>query len=171
MDLCLDAPLSHQAAFGLLPDVTVVGHGEIPMAQVYIDHFRNSGSAAWSGMGIQLPGGGALVVFNDSHPINRVRATLMEELFHLRLGHPATTVRVYQDAGGRSYDARVEGEAYGSGAAALVPYRPLRERLQAGESVRRIAGFFEVSQDLVVFRAKVTRLYRSMRRGWVSRRS
>src|SRR5437773_12068232 len=94
--LGLDIPLGHPAAFALLPDVTVVGHGQIPMAQIHIDHFRNSGSGAWSGMGIPLPGGGALVVFNDSHPMNRIRATLMEEFFHLWLGHPATTVRVYQ---------------------------------------------------------------------------
>ena len=164
MGLRLDGPLPHDAAFALLPDVTVVGHGEIPMAQIYVDHFRNGGSAAWSGMGIPLPGGGALVVFNDSHPVNRVRATLMEEFFHIWLGHPVTTVRVYQDTGGRSYNAHVEGEAYGSGAAALVPYRSLREQLQGEDSVRKIAAFFEVSQDLVVFRAKVTKLYGSIRR-------
>jgi hypothetical protein len=164
MGVHLDTPLRHQAAFALLPGVTVVGHGEVPMAQIYIDHFRNSGSGAWSGMGIPLPDGGALVVFNDAHPINRVRATLMEEFFHLRLGHPATTVRLYQDGGGRSYDARVEGEAYGSGAAALMPYRALRARLLAGDSVGKIASLFEVSQELVVFRAKVTKLYSPIRR-------
>lgn len=159
LGLSPDAPLQHERAFGLLRDVAVVGHGEIPMAQEQIDHFRGAGSGAWSGMGIPLPGGGALVVYNDSHPPNRIRATLMEEFFHLWLGHPATTVRVYQDGANRSFDRRVESEAYGSGAAGLVPYQTLRERLSSGDSIRTIANSMEVSQDLVMFRVKVTRLY------------
>jgi uncharacterized protein DUF955 len=164
LGLGLDTALSHDGAFGLLPGVKVMGHGDLPMAQVFIEHFRNGGSRAWSGMGIPLPGGGAWVIFNDSHPINRVRATLMEEFFHLWLGHPATSVRVYRDTATRSYDRRVESEAYGSGAAALVPYSPLRDRLRAGEPVGRIAARFGVSQDLVMFRVKVTKLYGSLRR-------
>lgn len=160
-----DVRLQYETAFGeLLPHVGVVGHGAVPMAQEQIDHFRGPGSAAWSGIGIPLPDGGALVVFNDSHPPNRIRATLMEEFFHLWLGHPATTVRVYQDGASRTFDRRVESEAYGSGAAALVPYQTLRERLSSGESVRTIAQHFDVSRDLVLFRVKVTRLYGSIRR-------
>lgn len=158
------ARLDHLRAFDLLPNVTVVPHGHIPMAQEQIDHFRGPGSAAWSGVGIPLPDGGALVVFNDSHPPSRIRATLMEEFFHLRLGHPATAVRVYQDGQSRTHDPDVESEAYGSGAAALVPYLALRERLTRGEPPRSIAAHFEVSRDLVMFRIKVTRLYGSLPR-------
>lgn len=163
LGLDLDAPLRHAAAFALFPNVTVLPHGAIPMAQMHIDHFRDGGSSAWSGVAIPLPDGGVFVVFNDSHPMTRVRATLMEEFFHLWLGHPATKVRVYQDRGARTYNAGVESEAYGSGAAALVPYRTLKQRILAGEPTRRISSFLEVSEDLVVFRAKVTKLYDKIR--------
>jgi hypothetical protein len=89
----------------------------------------------------------------------------MEEFFHLKLGHPTTSIRIYGgDRTSRTHDPAVEGEAYGSGAAALVPYRPLRTMLEAGHSVGKIARLFEVSPDLVIFRAKVTKLYRLLGR-------
>jgi hypothetical protein len=166
LGLGLDVPLPTDAAFNLLTDVLVIPHGELPAAQTYLDHFRDGGRRAWSGMGIPLPEGGTLVVFNDSHAPARIRATLMEEFFHLRLGHAATSVRVYVgDGAHRSHDSAVEGEAYGSGAAALVPYKTLRKMLRAGQSVGRIARLFQVSADLVIYRAKVTKLY-----GWLRRR-
>ena len=163
LGLSLDVRLSYEDAFALLEDVTVLPHGGMQIEQKYIDHFRNDGSANWSGMGIPLPGGGALVVYNDSHPPSRIRSTLMEEFFHLRLGHPATTVRVYEEEGShRSYNAGAEGMAYGSGAASLVPYHPLYAMLALGKSAAQIARHFDVSRDLVVFRLKVTRLYRKV---------
>jgi hypothetical protein len=164
MGLGLDVKLPIEAAFKLLSDVLVLAHGELPAAQMYIDHFRDGGRRAWSGMGIPLPEGGTLVLFNDSHPPARIRATLMEEFFHLRLGHPATSIRFYGGDEHRTHDAVVEGVAYGSGAAALVPYRALRTMLEARRPVRRIARLFEVSADLVIFRAKVTKLYGLLRR-------
>lgn len=161
----IDVPLSIDDAFDLLPDVIVLPHGELPVAHEHLHHFRDGGRRAWSGMGIPLPTGGTMVVFNDSHPPARVRSTLMEEFFHLRLGHPATVIRLYAgDNRHRTHDPALEGEAYGSGAAALVPYKALRANLAAGESVRRIAQLFEVSVELVIFRAKVTKLYGLLRR-------
>jgi len=160
----LEALLPHERAFSLLPDVSVVPHGEIPLAQVYVDHLRGVASARWSGIGIPLPDGGALVVFNDSHTFTRIRATLMEEFFHLWLGHPATRVRVYlQNDSHRTHDPRIESEAFGSGAAALVPYCPLRRMVEEGISVGGIARTFAVSRELVLFRAKVTKLYGRLR--------
>ncbi len=57
-----------------------------------------------------------------------------------------------------------QSEAYGSAAAALVPYETLRQRLSRGESVRTVADHFDESHDLVLFRVKVTKLYRIRRR-------
>ena len=162
--LPLDRPLIPDTAFALLPGVAVMPHGELPAAQMWIDHFRGTGLRSWSGMGIPLPGGKSLVIYNDAHPPNRIRATLMEEFFHLRLRHPATSIRVYSTDGAfRNYDGATEGEAYGSGAAALVPYITLKRMIGAGKNARRIAFELEVSEDLVVFRAKVTKLYRQLR--------
>src|SRR6266850_6898161 len=69
----------------VLPQVTVLPHGGVPAAAVYIDHFRRGGVRNWSGLGLQLPDGSEMVVYNDSHAPVRIRATLMEEFFHIYL--------------------------------------------------------------------------------------
>ena len=158
-------PLDHEAAFRQLPHVSVNPHGAIPAAAVFVDYFRTVGSSSWSGLAMTLADGHELVFYNDAHPVNRVRATLMEEFFHIRLGHPRSVIRILDGNGpSRTYDARVEDEAYQSGAAALVPYWALKQLVSAGKDVSTIARQFHVSRDLVLFRAKVTRCYRTLKR-------
>lgn len=155
-----DVRLDIDLAFSLYPRVLVRPHGSIPAAAKFIDHFRNTGQASWSGLSMPIEGGLELVLFNDAHPPGRVRATLMEEFFHLRLGHPRTHVRVFaRDDRGRTFDSGVEAAAYGSGAAALVPYSALKAMIRDSVPLGSIARHFEVSPDLVRFRMKVTKLY------------
>lgn len=159
------APLDHLAAFSLVPGATILPHGQIPAADEYLDHFRKEGLGAWSGMAIPIGRDAELVVYNDAHALTRVRATLMEELFHLRFDHPRSIVRILNTNGkNRTMDPTVEVEAYHTGAAALVPFSALKARVGDGQSVAKIADHFEVSPDLIEFRAKVTKLYRKLRR-------
>jgi hypothetical protein len=163
----LDSRLSQDSAFDLVPNATVFRHrhGDLPLANSYIEYFRKTGSRNWSGMAIDLKSEEVLIIYNDSHPPCRVRAMLMEEFFHLWLGHPPSVLRFYRDDLARSYNKAVESQAYGSGVAALLPYRSLRTRIHVGQSVSDIASHFDVSRDLVLFRAKVTRLYSALRNG------
>lgn len=155
-----DARLNAMDAFALYPTVQVLPHGEIPAAAKFIHYFRAAGKARWSGLSMTLDDGAELVIYNDAHPPSRIRATLMEEYFHLRLSHPRTAVRLLgRDEVGRTFDGEIEAEAYGSGAAALVPYCSLRSMVTEGQRVIDIAQHFEVSPDLVRFRMKVTKLY------------
>lgn len=147
-----------EAAFDGMAGVETWAVSEIPAAQCHIDQLRGSGE--WSGAAIPLPGGRTWVVYNDAHSRTRIRATLMEELFHLRLGHPPSLVRVH--TGGearRSYNSKIEEEAYASGAAALVPYCALKRALARGETAITLARSLEVSPALVEFRLKVTKLW------------
>jgi len=85
----------------------------------------------------------------------------MEEFFHLWLGHAPTHLRLLSDGkGNRDFDGDKESEAYGSGAAALVPYKPLRAMLEGRCSIASIAEHFLVSEQLVNFRIRVVKLYR-----------
>lgn len=125
-----------------------------------VDYFRNSASRHWSGMCIPCDGT-MLVVYNDSHPPRRIRATLMEEFFHLWLGHKPTRLKVFANGHSkRDFDRAKESEAYGSGAAALVPYQSLRGMLKKGASVPTIADHFLVSEQLVEFRIRICKLAR-----------
>lgn len=160
LGIALDVALDQDEVFALTPHVSVHPHGAIPAADVFLNRFRNGRSSAWSGLAVTTPDGDELIFYNDSHPATRVRATLMEEFFHIRLEHPRSTLRIFSDdAACRTYDAAVEEEAYGSGAASLVPYAPLREMVATRRSTSAIAKHFRVSEDLIEFRKKVTKLY------------
>ena len=156
----LDVPLEHLAAFAVLPGTKILPHGALPLANEFVEHFRNDGAGNWSGMAVSIAPGVEWVIYNDAHPLTRVRATLMEELFHLRFKHPRSKVRLLStDGEHRTINPTVEDEAYHTGAAALVPFVTLKRMVDDGLTAGEIGKHFRVSPDLVDFRAKVTRLY------------
>ena len=164
LSLAVEAQLPHQQAFNLLPDVHVMSHRELPLEPEVENHFAGANAKKWSGMCFPCPNGTMIVLYNDAHPATRVRATLMEEFFHLWLDHPPTLLRVLPNGEGRrDFDGEKESEAYGSGAAALVPYKALRAMLADGTSTRGIAEHFWVSEQLVEFRIRVSKLGRLRR--------
>lgn len=158
------SPLSVQTAFRLLPQVDLVRMSDLPVAAGFLAHFRTVGRAEWSALCLTVEGGRECVLFNDSHSRSRIRATLMEEFFHLWLGHPRSALRLAPlDSRQRSLMPEIEQEAYFSGAAALVPYYGLHALVMSGASDLEIAHHFDVSPDLVRFRSKLTKLYRRSR--------
>lgn len=160
LGVSLGEPLSHVAAFGLLEDVALLPLSKVPLAANHLEHLQDGASRVFSGLATRV-GDSWLVVYNDGHSENRVRATLLEELFHIRLNHPPTKVRLYSaDGRHRDHNRALEDEAFGSGAAALVPYKPLREAVKKGMRKSQIASHFRVSQDLVQYRINVTRVRR-----------
>lgn len=129
-------------------------------------HLTGSGKDAWSGGAAShtLPDGKKLIILNPTHGRNRQNATLMEEICHVFLGHKPSRLAVERrDKHGRiiarDYNESIEEEAYGTGAAALVPYTALRRMVGAGRTSREIARHFYVSQALVEYRIKVSRLW------------
>jgi Zn-dependent peptidase ImmA (M78 family) len=117
------------------------------------------GKETWSGGACSqaLPSGEKLIVLNPTHHINRQHATLMEEISHVFLGHTPSRLAVGNKT--RDYHAEIEEEAYGVGAAALVPFSALRRMIKQGKTSREIARRFVVSQLLVEFRMKITKLW------------
>ncbi len=129
-------------------------------------HLTGSGKDAWSGGAAShtLPDGKKLIILNPTHGRNRQNATLMEEICHVFLGHKPSRLSVERrDKHGRiiarDYNESIEEEAYGTGAAALVPYTALRRMVESGRSSREIARHFYVSPALVEYRIKVSRLW------------
>lgn len=129
------------------------------------EHLLGPATEAWSGGACTLPNGMKLVILNPNHGPARTKATLMEEVCHVFLGHqPNRLSIVTKDERGkvlnRDYHKADEEEAYGVGAAALVPYASLKRLLLQGKTVREIAAHFRVSRELVEYRMKVTHLWR-----------
>lgn len=135
------------------------------------DHLLGEAANKWSGGACAnpLPNGWRLVILNPTHGRRRNRATLMEEVCHVFLGHKANRLAVMaQDKRGRTiareYNQADEEAAYAIGAAALVPYIALRRLMLNGKSSQEIARHFEVSRELVEYRLKVTRLWTSYKK-------
>ncbi|MEW6128116.1 MAG: ImmA/IrrE family metallo-endopeptidase [Acidobacteriota bacterium] len=117
----------------------------------------------WSGGASRpLPDGSRLVFLNPTHGKERQAATLMEEVCHVILGHSPTSIRTEhsdEQINFRNFNENQEEVAYAVGAAALVPFFPLKLAVDEGFSSNRIARRFGVSRELVEYRIKVCRLW------------
>ena len=146
-------------------------------------HLLGAATDEWSGGACSrpLPNGWRLVILNPAHGVQRNRATLMEEVAHIFLGHkpnrlaaltgddqtdPATesVARPGRRVLARDYNEMDEEAAYAVGAAALVPFASLRRRVFEGQSSREIGRHFRVSRQLAEYRIKVTHLWPEYKR-------
>ncbi len=132
------------------------------------EHLLGSASESWSGGACTLPNGMKLVILNPTHGRSRTNATLMEEICHVFLGHQANRISIVtRDERGkvmnRDYRKADEEEAYGVGAAGLVPYASLKRMLLQGKTSHEIGLHFRVSRELVEYRMKVTHLWREFK--------
>ena len=131
-----------------------------------VDQLLNVAKDKWSGgaASLPLPNGRKLIILNPTHAKSRHKATLMEEISHVFLGHKPSRLAVEtRDKQGnvlaRDYNADIEEEAYATGAAALVPYTGLKQMVEAGKTSAEIARHYNVSRPLVEYRIKISRLW------------
>jgi hypothetical protein len=92
----------------------------------------------------------------------------MEEVSHVFLGHQPSRLKIVaEDERGRTlardYRKADEEAAYAIGAAALVPFSALQKAVHKGRTSTQVARHFRVSRELVEYRLKVTRLWRTYR--------
>ena len=132
------------------------------------EHLLGPAAEEWSGGATSraLPDGRKIVILNPTHGRARTNATLMEEICHVFLGHQANRLAIIaNDERGktlaRDYRKADEEAAYATGAAALVPYGALRRLVLKGREASQIARHFQVSKDLIEYRLKVTRLWKT----------
>ena len=106
-----------------------------------------------------------MCILNPFHSFRRNKITLMEEISHIYLGHKPSGVTYAMDGVEvRDYHQNQEAEAYGVGAAALLPWQPFFNALKAGHTVVQLSEINDVTPDLIGYRIKTTgayNLYRS----------
>lgn len=131
------------------------------------DHLLVTASDAWSGgvYPVPLPNGACICILNPNHPRRRNRITLMEEVVHIYRKHQPSGLRdVMPGLRVREYHKEHETEAYGVGAAVLLPWGQFYHQLDAGTPVADLAERFDVTEALIQYRIKVTgssNLYRN----------
>ena len=150
-------------------NLLVVGFDQIEgLTSEAREHLLSSASEKWSGGACSRPllDGRRIVILNPNHGRMRTNATLMEEISHVFLGHQPSRLKVVaENENGRTisrdYRKADEEAAYATGAAALVPYSALRQFVLEGQTSLQIAKHFRVSRELVEYRLKVTRLWKT----------
>lgn len=153
--------LAHYAKLLVVPYDEIEG-----LSPETVAHLLGEGKEMWSGGAAskKLPDGRKLIILNPTHGRNRHNATLMEEVSHVFLGHKPSRLAIKNTnkqgrAIARDYNQDIEEEAYGTGAASLVPYSALKRFVEAGKTSREIARHFQVSRALVEYRIKISRLW------------
>ena len=81
----------------------------------------------------------------------------MEEVVHIYRGHTPTGLHeLLPGLRVRDYDKNQEAEAYGVGAAVLLPWSQFFGDINAGKSVYQLSEAFDVTEALIEYRIKVT---------------
>ena len=116
----------------------------------------------WSAMSVPLDSAGETwaVLLNDCHTIERQRVTILEEYWHILLGHKLTKVARIAEAYGRTYDKVEEHDAYYLASASLLPRGAVSEAVANRRSSAEIARIFGTSPELVDYRIKRLGLWR-----------
>jgi len=165
--------------FELAPKVglTLMAFSEVPIENDLHTYLLDGAGDHWSAgvYGETLPDGTYLCILNPVHDIRRRRITLMEEISHIFLQHRPTTVRnIGAGLSSRDYLQSEEEEAYGVGAAAIMPWTSFFHDLNEGLAVEEIAEKYGVSTALVTYRISITgatNLHRSRQKARRSRRA
>lgn len=121
---------------------------------VLIDHSRS-----WSAGTLEVDGE-THVLLNPSHSTERQSPTLAEELVHVALGHPASTLQTVAGVPIRTCRQDVESEAYAVGVAMLVPYRDLFNHVNAGGTIDDLPVLVPLSDACKLYRIKMAGLWR-----------
>jgi Zn-dependent peptidase ImmA (M78 family)/DNA-binding XRE family transcriptional regulator len=123
---------------------------------------RDEAYDEWSAMSVPLNRSEDrwAVLLNDCHTGERQRVTLLEEFWHILLGHKLTKIARVAEAYGRTYDKVEEHDAYYLASATLLPRSAMITAVDRKVSSAEIAAKFGTSPELVDYRLKRLGLWR-----------
>jgi Zn-dependent peptidase ImmA (M78 family) len=127
-----------------------------------VNQLRGHAGGEWSAMSVPLDSDNEnwAILLNDSHSVERQRVTVLEEIWHILLGHRFTKIARVADAYGRTYDKTEEHDAYYLASATLLPKAALIDAVSKNRSSEQIARAFGTSSELVDYRIKRLGLWR-----------
>lgn len=156
----------HQALDSLLLDVEGVQIERLRQTECIdaatVRKLSTDACDEWSAMSVPLDGSHEhwAVLLNDCHSPERQRVTLLEEVWHILLGHKLTKIAKVAEAYGRTYDTAEEHDAYYLASATLLPRKAVTRAVSQRRSSLEIANEFGTSPELVDYRIKRLGLWR-----------
>jgi hypothetical protein len=149
-------PLDPFKLAGLMRAQIYSPHDVLNFPPADLDQLLAVDPESWSAGSVRLPDGGIAIILNPVHADTRKRASLMEELSHIYLGHKPSQIIINDHLAIRTFNKTQETQAYWVGAAALVPKCVLEHALARGIGQETVAHDLGVSPRLVGFRENVT---------------
>jgi Zn-dependent peptidase ImmA (M78 family) len=127
-----------------------------------VKHLGVNACDEWSAMSVPLNHSEDTwaVLLNDCHTVERQRVTVMEEYWHILLGHKLTKIARVADGYGRTYDQSEEHDAFYLAAATLLPRSAMIDAVSHRTASADIARKFGTSAELVDYRLKRLGLWR-----------
>ena len=124
----------------------------------------------WSAMSVPLAEGTDrwAVVWNSEQSKERQRASILEEFWHILLGHKLTRITKIADIYGRTFEANEEHDAFYLAAATLLPATTIETWITQQKEVSELAQKFGTTIELVEYRIKRLGLWRKYKRVKVS---
>lgn len=142
-----------------IPGCEIFGLRHVP--NITLQQLIHARTAAYRTFGAlaRRDGDTVQIVFNDAHQAPLIRVNVMEEIFHLLLGHrPSIVSAAPREGRYRTHDYNNEQEAEACARAALVPFAGLHAMVARQTHIARIAEHFAVPIDVVQERIGATRL-------------
>ena len=132
------------------------------LASEIAKRLRGDAAGEWSAMSVPLDMGHEAwaVLLNDAHTIERQRVTVLEEFWHILLGHKLTKIARISESYGRTYDKAEEHDAYYLASATLLPKNAVAKAVFQRMPSDQIARKFGTSPELVDYRVKRLGLWR-----------
>lgn len=112
---------------------------------------------AWSAMSIPLKGLDSedwVVVFNNSQNIKRIRVSILEEIWHILLGHQLTKITKFSNVFGRTFSDSEEHDAYYLASATLLPREAMIKVVSSQSDIAKFASSYGVTKELAEYRIK-----------------
>jgi hypothetical protein len=148
-----------ELAVSSIPNCEVFGLRHVPGITLQMLSYARTEGYRRFGAFARRDGETIQIVFNDAHQADSIRVNVMEEIFHVRLGHRPDILSILPVEGRhRTYDASAESEAYGCAIASLVPFSGLQAMLARHTHIARIAEHFSVTVSVVEERIGATDL-------------
>ena len=113
----------------------------------------------WFGLLLELEH--PTILYNPNQSPARYESTVMHELAHIILEHPAGTLSLSEGRYSRSYNSRVEKEAAYLGSCLQIPKRGVLWATQRGMKDEAIAEYFGASFQIVRWRRNAVLFSRS----------
>lgn len=139
-----------------VPDALQIIHS---LPNGHAPHLLGLGKNMWSGGVYPTPlsDGTLICLLNPLQSHLRHKSTLMEEVSHVYLDHETSKVQYLADGlRFRDYDKNQETQAFGVGAAALLPWKRFFMSINQGNTIQQVAEEFQVTEPLVAYRVKIT---------------